>query len=412
MKRHSDKTIIPKIIVFLGTLSIVGTILLMLRSRPEIVSKKERIPFVPEKLFSQVIEAGMPSILRLWEEGDRYFPKGALSCDDEIIHHKNVGGSYYQCNPHFWQCFWQGGFSKYPSIEIEFFGKKYHISAKASFDPILAYSAQPRFYQLYKKNNFSLNLDYGYVVELQVKELPGKSQVLILTDTCRDTYLPQRSYGYSKVADKRDNGFIWDNFDRNIFIDKFYVTNRQVNEWKILTGRSDSIEKDRTRWPHPALINLKDQRDYCAYYGKRLLEAKLFDAGTMTPADLKETLPMRVYRPETPWQRDLSKTFLGIARINPDYQLTPLDCQLAEVQGCNEKYFSTDSATWMGIHFGLGFYPESLENFIEPKKNLKMSSRLFHPGSEWHELGVLSSWKEGPPYNLPVAFRCYEEVIE
>jgi len=296
----------------------------MLRSRPEIVSKKERIPFVPEKLFSQVIEAGMPSILRLWEEGDRYFPKGALSCDDEIIHHKNVGGSYYQCNPHFWQCFWQGGFSKYPSIEIEFFGKKYHISAKASFDPILAYSAQPRFYQLYKKNNFSLNLDYGYVVELQVKELPGKSQVLILTDTCRDTYLPQRSYGYSKVADKRDNGFIWDNFDRNIFIDKFYVTNRQVNEWKILTGRSDSIEKDRTRWPHPALINLKDQRDYCAYYGKRLLEAKLFDAGTMTPADLKETLPMRVYRPETPWQRDLSKTFLGIARINPDYQLTPL----------------------------------------------------------------------------------------
>jgi len=412
VKRHSDKIIIPKIIVFLGTLSIVGTILLLMRSRPAVTTKRDRVPNIPEKLFSQVIEASIPSVLRLWEEGDRFFPKDGPKCDDEIRHNKNVGRSYYQCNPHLWQCFWQGGIKKYPSIEIELFGKMYHVTAKSSFDPIGPYSTSPRFYGLYKKKNVSLNVHYGYVVELEVREIPGLSQALLLTDTCRDTFLPQRIYAYSKVKDKRDEGFIWDNFDRNIFIDKFYVSNRQVNEWKILKGESDKIENNREKWPWPALLSLKDQKKYCEFFGKRLLEAKLFDAATMSPSDLKETKPQKMYRPETPWQRDLSKSFLGVARINSDYQLTPLDCQLAEVEGCQEKFFSTDSATWMGIHFGLGFYPESFQNFIEPKKNIKMSSRFYHPASTWHELGTLSSWKGDQTESLPVAFRCYEEVIE
>lgn len=412
MKRHSDKSIIPKIIVFLGTLSIVGTILLLVRSRTPEVIKRERLPHIPEKLFSQVINASLPSVLRLWEEGDRFFPNEGLRCDNEIIHHKYVGRSYYQCNPHFWQCYWQGGVKEYPSIEIDLFGKKYHVQAKASFDPIGSFSSSPRYYGLYKKKNFSLQIDYGYVVELEVKELPGLSQSIILTDSCRDTFLPERIYGYGKVQDKRDEGFIWDNFGRKIFIDRFYVTNRMVNEWRILSGESQKFEKDRTKWPRPAFLSFNEQKSYCEFYGKRLLEAKLFDAATMSPSDLKDSKPTRIYRPDTPWQRDITKSFLGTARINPDYQLTPLDCQLAEVQGCNEKLFSTDSATWMGIYFGLGFYPESFQNFIEPKKNIKMSSHFFDPASMWHELGSLSSWNGEQTDSLPVAFRCYEEVSE
>lgn len=130
----------------------------------------------------------------------------------------------------------------------------------------------------------------------------------------------------------------------------------------------------------------------------------------MTPLDIKNSLPERVARPQTPWQRDLSKTFLGMARINPDYQLTPLDCDLAQVQGCHEKFYTTDSVTWMGMNFALGFYPESLVNNIEPEKNIKMSSKFRAAESEVHELGVLGRWSGENQKEFPVAFRCYEEV--
>jgi hypothetical protein len=402
VKRHSNKSIIPKIIVILGTLSIVGTILLFLRPRPQSLVRMKR-PKKPAKLFTQVINAAQPKLLELWEQGDRFFPKDGVRCDQEILHDKNVGRSYYQCNPHFWQCFWQGGTTERPALEIDLFGQTFHVVAKASFDS--------RYYGLFRRLEPGLQLQYGYQVELEVREIPGLSQPMILADSCRDTYLPQRIYGYSKVADKKDEGFIWDNFDRNIFLDKFYVSNRQVNEWRILTGEKDKIEVDRNKWPHPALLNLKDQIAYCSFYGKRLLEAKLFDAATMTPSELKNPLPDRVYRPSTSWQRDITKSYLGMARINADYQLTPLDCQLAQVQGCQERYFSNDSATWMGFHFGLGFYPESFHNFIEPDKNLKMSSKFLAPASTWHELGVLSKWDGKQNAKMPVAFRCYEEVI-
>lgn len=387
--------------MILGTLSILGIILLFLRPRPQTPVRAKR-PETPEKLFTQVIEAASPQILKLWEEADRYFPKEGTRCDQEIQHEKTVGRSYYQCNPHFWQCYWEGGVRKKVALEVELFGQTFHVSARPAFDS--------RFYKLFKRSTPGIDLQYGYQVELIVKEIPGLSQPIILSDSCRDTYLPERIYGYSKPKDKREEGFIWDNFNRDIFVDKFYVTNRQLNEWYLLTGQSAKVEEDRKKWPRPGLLPLKEQIAYCHFYGKRLLEAKIFDAATMSPSDLKNTLPERVYRPDTPWQRDLSKSFLGIARINPDYQLTPLDCQLAQVQGCQEKLFSTDSATWMGLHYALGFYPESLQNFIEPKKNIKLSSRFYSPASPWHELGSLSEWNGIQDEKLPVAFRCYEEV--
>lgn len=362
-------------------------------------------PDTPEKLFAQVIEAAKPQILKLWEEGDRFFPKTGVKCDAEIVHDNSIGRSYYQCNPQFWQCYWQKGVTQNPAIEIDLFGQTFHVVARASFDPVSQISPLPRYYQSFKRGHPEFPQTNGHVVELEVREIRGLVQPMVLTDSCRDTYLPQRIYGYGKVQD-----FIWDNFDRHLFLDRFYVTTRQVNEWKILKGEADKIDTDRKNWPRPALLNGKDQKEYCAFYGKRLLEAKLFDAATMSPTDMKNPLPTRIVRPDTPWQRDISKSFLGMARINPDYQLTPLDCQLAQVKGCKERYFSTDSATWMGFHFALGFNAEHLKNFINPKLNLKMSSRNLAPASEWHELGKLSSWGGEQKEDTPVAFRCYEEV--
>jgi hypothetical protein len=357
-----------------------------------------------------VIRAAGPAVLRLWQEGDRFFPKEGPRCDDEIWHEKTVGRSYYQCNPHFWQCYWQGGVTATPAFPVDLFGQTFHVVATPAFAPVPALSSAPRYYSLFRRREPGFPHHYGYVVELTVRELPGFSQSLILSDACRDTYLPERLYGYGKVKDKRSEGFVWDNFDRNLFLDRYYVTNRQVNEWRLLTNQTAKLERDRRRWPRPAVLPLAEQEAYCAFYGKRLLEAKLFDAATMPPAEPKNPLPTKVPRPETPWQRDLSRSFLGTARANPDYQLTPLDCHLAQVQGCPETHFTTDSATWMGIHHALGFSPESLANFVEPALNLKPSSRFYAPASEWHELGVRASWDGAPDPKRPVAFRCYEEV--
>lgn len=402
MKRHSNNSIIPKIILILGTLSVLGIILLFLRPRP-LPPVRLKKPETPEKLFTQVMKRSQPEILKLWEEGDRFFPSEGTHCEEEIQHEPSVGKSYYQCNPHFWQCFWQGGVKEYPTLEIDFMGQRYHLQAVASFPG-------SRYYSLFKRQDQRVPLAYGYQVEFRIQEIPGYTQSLLLADTCRDILLPQRIYGYSKPKDKTEEGFIWDNFGREIFLDRFYVTNRQVNEWRSLTGKKNLRVTDPKEWPKPALLNLGEQKDYCSFYGKSLLEAKLFDAASMTPGELKNPLPEKVYRPDTPWQRDLSRSFLGMARINPDYQLTPLDCQLAQVQGCHEKYFTTDSATWMGFHYSLGFYPESLNNHIEPEKNIKLSSRFYAPGASWHELGVLGEWSGIQDKKLPVAFRCFEEV--
>ncbi len=411
MKRHSDKSIIPKIVLILGTLSILGIILLFIRPRPTAPIRTKR-PETLDKLFTQVITAAKSQILVLWEEGDRFIKKSGVNCPEEILHDQSVGRSYYQCNPHFWQCFWQGGIKTNPELEIDLFGQTFHIVARPSFPMIEALSKVPRTYEAFRETSTQLNVSHGYVVELEVKEIPGFVQPLLLTDTCRDTYLPQRIYGLGKTSDARDEGFIWDNFERQIFIDRFYVTNRQVNEWRILKKEYNKLQLDRKSWYAPALLSLKEQRDYCHFFGKRLLEAKLFDAASMAPADLNNPLPAKVSRPSTPWQRDLSKTFFGVARINPDYQLTPLDCQLAQVQGCPEKFFTTDSSSWMGMNYLLGFYSESVLNFFEPDKNLKVSSRFHDPGSHWHELGVYGNWEGEQRKDLPVAFRCYEEVVK
>jgi hypothetical protein len=406
----SKNSRVIKIVIASSVLSSLLIVLLFFRPK-QITSKISKKPLNKEKLFNQVIQAAIPQIQKLWEDGDRMIKKGGLKCDEEIVFDRKIGRSYYQCQPHFWQCYWQGGVVENPVIKVEVFGDIYHMRATSAFDPLPMYSPQPRFYEIVKGPLPSLNFHFGVKVKFVVDEIPGKSIPIILTDTCRDTYLPQRIYGFGKMNSKQtDDDFIWDNFGRHIFIDRFYVTQQMVNEWYILSGKIEKVESDRTKWPLPAFLDRSDQIRYCAFWGKRLMEAKLFDAASMTPSDLKDPLPANVLRPSTPWQRDLSKTFLGMARINPDYQLTPLDCDLAQVQGCLEKHFFTDSATWMGMNYSLGFYPESLVNNLEPLKNLKLSSRFYDPGSMVHELGELGNWNSGLQDKLPIAFRCYEEV--
>src|SRR5665647_1199853 len=223
--RDSNTSIIPKIILILGTLSILGIIVLFFRPRP-VAKKFQKPPISSEKLFSQVILASSDEVLRLWEDGDRFISKEGLQCPGEITFQTTVGRSFYQCQPHFWQCYWEKGVIADPSIKLDMFGQTYHVRARASFSSIPAYSEANRFYELFHTTTVS-PLRYGMLIELEVAELPGYSQRMILTDTCRDSFLPERIYAYGTANKKsRDEGFIWDNFDRKIFLDRFYVTNQ------------------------------------------------------------------------------------------------------------------------------------------------------------------------------------------
>lgn len=390
----------------MGTLSVVGTILLFFR-REDTGSQFKAKPDTDDRLFTEILNAAEPRILSLWSEGHRYL-KDSTQCKEELFPDPKIGASFYDCQPHFWQCYWQGGVTgESPTVKVDLYGQTYHVVANSVFPAIPEYSPYSRFYRLLKLPGAGLNIHYGMEIELSIRELPGLSRKAILTDSCRDTYLPERIYAHGKRPAKGD-GFIWDNFGRRIFVDRFYVTNQMINEWMLLKGEK-LHSSDRREWPRPALLSISRQREYCSFLGKRLLTTEIFDAASMTPVDFNNPKPAKVVRAQTPWQRDITKSFLGVARINPDYQLTPLDCQLAQVQGCQERLFASDSASWMGMNFPLGFWAESLENNIEPAMNLKLSSRNLPPASPWHELGARSSWK-GEQEDVPVAFRCYEEV--
>src|SRR5690606_14283139 len=112
--------------------------------------------------------------------------------------------------------------------------------------------------------------------------------------------------------------------------------------------------------------------------------------------------PDMFVRPDTPWQRDYRGTFLA-KDLGPKVK----DCSLAQVKGCSENYFKTDSVSWSGVAFGLGFEEEVFYNPIDPELNLKKSSHHEIQTSPWHKLGRRTSSIEDKVY----AFRCYREIL-
>lgn len=416
MKKSVIHYSISKIILILTILGILIVILISQDSFFDLISNKkldgprinEQIILQKKRnLFDQVIRISLKDIENIWLAADDVFSdltnkdemnlKNLFQCPEEVRHTPSIGKNYYRCNPHFWQCYWQGGMKKNPSLTLQLMGTTYHVYAKPSFPSNKIYSSQKRFYELRNK---------GIHVNIGVKEIPEFSQSLFLGDTCRDVLLPQRTYSYQK---ENKEIFLWDNIGKNIFIDRYYVTNRLINDWKVLRGRRD-IETDRKEWPKPALLKIQDQKKYCQFFGKKLLNVLLFEAAAFSlPQDNSSILYH--YRPQTPWNREIDKTFLGQARREENFLLSSKHCGLALVKECPQKFYTSDSASWMGVNHILGYYPESLINFLEPKRNLKMSSYLFPASSEWHEIGKYSYWNGKQNPELPVAFRCYEEVL-
>ena len=79
-----------------------------------------------------------------------------------------------------------------------------------------------------------------------------------------------------------------DNFNQDIFIDKFRVTFRDIVEWKASLRLAYKIP-DTFSPPDSAFgLTLEEMKNYCSFKGKQLLQAHIWDAATYIPQDISD----------------------------------------------------------------------------------------------------------------------------
>lgn len=405
---------ITKILIFTA-LGAIGALFAFrfLMSSP--VGQSER---AQTQLFSEVILSAIPSIQEKWTDGiTEKNQRETEKCVMSYGKGKHYSAAFSKCNPQLMECLLKR------EIPLTYLDKTYHVRGRASFDAISGFSDEKRFTQVIARsteNRPHLPV-LGLMIDLEVKELPGMSWKMILENTCQDTYLPERFYSYGKKNDPWE--MEWDNVGRNIYIDKFLVSRLDINWWVSTEKKSEKyFTQNPEEWPLPALtLNLTEQEEYCAWLGKRRMEAHLYDAATFMPGSLNQPFPDFIFKTWSYWERDKSKTFF----LSKD-KLKEGDCTRAWVKGCAEKFpfrpFDTNSATWMGIYQTSGGEMEALKNTIDHTQTLELSSYYLERNSEFHQLGSRGEWNgEGmdrDDFRLPanviipkgVGFRCYREI--
>jgi hypothetical protein len=320
-------------------------------------------------------------VIRVWRDGDYLgqYLSGRYSCP-AIPQLKEVGNTYLKCNKFFLQCFIK----------------------ETSFNLIKIDSVE-----VLKNGDVTIDVNFN-----------AKTKKLLLKNNCHEVKLPQRWYGYGSYPKVGDD-IEWNNFDRDIYVDKYQVNIHDVYIWDE-SRVPDSLREDTSKWHLPATFLLKDEMvKYCLDHGKQIMNALIFDALSFHPIDLDKPDKTPVFRSPNPWTVKYKNTFL-----NPKLNL-PIDknsCAQAYVKECKKDFLYTDylknSVSWSGVFQILGGEMEFMRNPIEPNKNLFVSSSLFSRYSAFHSSGLRFFWdglghrKKNFDFldvdkNLPVAFRCF-----
>lgn len=255
-----------------------------------------------------------------------------------------------------------------------------------------------KLYKVISRHN-SLERGIAHFSIRTTLKLNGVDYHLDFEDSCRDIYLPQKNYGY-RTADedkgkKRKFSWTWDNFDKNIFIDKFLATNREVNEWIDTLGKN--IEKF-TPLENPSVhLTKKQMNEYCEFKGKRLASAQVLEAASFYPTAGSELPGGVLLRNDYPWTRRKTESFLyTLSKKNKDYEIKKEDCKRAYVRDCFDidpfVSHETTSSSWAGIFQTLGGAFETFSNSYEENRNLRASSFYFDGDSPVHKIGVKLYW--------------------
>jgi hypothetical protein len=367
----------------------------------------------PEQ-FTEVVLSGLPALKRRWEEADAegIYGTARWTCG-ELPNSPHAAPAFLVCNSHYMECWARGQAGSPAEIPVRVGEKNFHLQLLPEFPAQSSLATGARHGSW--ATRASLGSPYvpasGLMVVVGVREMPGQRWPMILEDVCRGVELPVRRYSYGPRAERGERivEMDWDNDGRRLLIDRFPVSFADVNQWLLATRREQpTFEKDRTRWPLPAnALSVVEQEAFCAWHGKRRLEAHLWDAATFLPANVERPFPAFVVKSVLPWTRDRRDTFFDTAKENPDWIPTAADCGRVYVKECVGRFpyrpHATDNVTWMGIHHVMGGVPERVRNPIESSKVQSLSSVRLPAADPRHQLGLRG------PSTESGAFRCYRE---
>ena len=360
------------------------------------------------QVMDQVIKVSKV-ISKKWKEGASTKEWSDIEnfCPDLNLQDK-VDISYSQCNSDFLNCFLRAN---------------KNLKAKKL--------SSGKYYSLVSRQN---SLEEGIAVFATRVTLTGdeKEYNVDLEDVCRDTYLPQKSYGYKTTkSPKRKFSWTWDNYNRHIFVDKFLITNREVNEWIDTLGLS--IEKRLPPERPSAFLSLTEMKNFCAFKGKRLASAQVVEAASFYPSGSSDRAGRTLIRYDYPWTRRNSESFLYKIKKDNELRLTKFDCEKSYVRNCFEitpfVTHMTKSSSWSGIFQVMGGPFEVYTNKLESRKNLRASSFYFPVESDVHVLGEKLywdglahldkniDWEKDKPVgvdgrSLEIGFRCMRNAYE
>ena len=365
----------------------------------EIEGSQIPAPVLVQERNYRILLKAAKKLQQRYQQGDRedLIAKGILKCRDvpggPLVHR-----DYLKCNPHYLNCFLK---SNVPNLQnkflVKFEGQEYWVQA----NPL----KQEKYYRIISRGKFSIKKIPHYSVLLNIslqgkKVNRGLSLDILLEDTCRDVYLPLRIYVYREHSRREGGEHIWNNFNRDIYIDKRQVTFRDIVDW-LDSGAEEkiSIPLEPAQWALPASnLTTPQMERYCQFLGKQVATALVYDAASFFPINIKQPTYIDRQFPPFPWsKRALGHPLLAVQQGRMPF--APTICSDILAQECvGLKQVETlqnlpgQRTSWVGVKDLLGGHPEYLRNSINPQYNLRVSSFYLKGEDHWHRLGHRGTW--------------------
>ena len=304
-------------------------------------------------------------VTKLWQLGDieGKYAKDKLNCPKFIKYNSLVAKRYLECNPRYLECL----FSQ-KSLEKD--GFSFSLNKVISYRP-----TSIEFTLSHSQESFS------------------KTLILNFKNTCHESALPKMQYTLESLE-----GRTWSSKKREIYIDKFLVSQNELNFWK------PHSQDDVTKWGLTALgLSQEKQESFCRSRGKRLLTTQIFEAAVR----LKPSSKLSIY----PWTHYSANSKEGLNKATLNQEL----CSKAFLKECTEDFkwiaYLGDSVSWTGIHDVFGGPPERFINHYQPELSLKKADEtVSYKNSDMAQIGFKTDRAINP---ARIGFRCYrEEIIE
>ena len=316
-----------------------------------------------QKTPEEVFHRAALNIHTRWSKGDDRgeWREGKLTCEGILEKPAETHAQYLHCNPNFLACWY-----RYHDEIVHHQGRAHSLKVHFPTDGRLPFTRR----------------EGALLAEIE-GEIGAKYKISMM-DTCRELWLPEGHYGYGQYTSPEED-WRWDNIGRNIFVDKFLVSWRDVWEWGGFDG-----EIDAAHFPAPATgLNLKQMENYCASRGQQLMESYVFDAATFHPGDVRNLTPAVNIRGPYPWTSE-RMNLEEMEGFSGGICLRLLSRECFEREGFEK--FSTRSIGWTGIAQVLGGVMEVQRNPLHPSRNLMLSSFYYPYYSPANQLGRRGWW--------------------